>query len=101
MTAKHGMPDAAPRTQTSNFLFDARTTDKRGRPVTTVNFQEVCNNFNYNVCFRKDYKLLHACIQCSSITHGLKLCQSSRAGKQTNTTMPKKTDTVTNSKQVT
>ena len=49
--AKHGMPDAAPSTQTSNFLLDARTTDKRGRPVTTVNCQEVCNpygNRHYN-----------------------------------------------------
>jgi hypothetical protein len=97
--AKHGMPDAAPSTQTSNFLLGARSTDKRGRPVTAVNGQEVCNNFNYNVCFRKDCKLLHACIQCSSKTHGLKLCQSSRAGKQTNTTMPTKTDPVTYSKQ--
>ena len=97
--AKHGMPDAAPSTQTSNFLLGARSTDKRGRPVTAVNGQEVCNNFNYNVCFHKDCKLLHACIQCSSKTHGLKLCQSSRAGKQTNTTMPTKTDSVTYSKQ--
>ena len=97
--AKHGMPDAAPSSRTSNFLLGARSTDKRGRPVTTVNGQEVCNNLNYNVCFRKDCKLLHVCIQCSSKTHGIKLCQSSRAGTQTHTTMPKKTDTVTNSKQ--
>ena len=97
--AKHGMPDATPSSRTSNFLVGARSTDKRGRPVTTVSGQEVCNNLNYNVCFRKDCKLLHVCIQCSSKTHGIKLCQSSRAGTQTNTTMPKKTDTVTNSKQ--
>ena len=70
---KHGIPDTAPSTQTSNFHLGARSTDKRGRPVTTVNGQGVFNNFNYNVCFRKDCKLLHACIPCSSKTHGLKL----------------------------
>ena len=45
------MPDAAPSSRTSNFLLVARSTDKRGRPVTTVNGQEVSNNLNYNVCF--------------------------------------------------
>lgn len=97
--ANQRMPEAALSTQTSNFVIGARSTDKRGRPVTTVNGQDVCNNFNYNICFRKDCKLLHAFIQCSGKTQGLKLCQSPRAGKQTNTIIPKKTDTVTNSKQ--
>ena len=97
--AKHGMPEAAPSSRISNFLLGARSTDKRGRPVTTVNGQKVSNNLNYNVYFRKDCKLLHVCIQCSSKTHGLKLCQSSRAGTQTNTAMPNKIDTVAISKQ--
>ena len=88
------MPDAAQSSQTSNFLLGARSTDKRGRPVTTVNGQDVCNNFNYNVCFRKDCKLLRSCIKYSSKTHGLKLCQSSRAGKQKNTTMPNEFKTI-------
>ncbi|CAC5385360.1 unnamed protein product [Mytilus coruscus] len=66
--AKHGIPTL------SQGATHIRNTDKRGRPVSNIARAELCNNYNYSTCYRRECKFMHACSQCGSSGHGMKTC---------------------------
>ncbi|CAG2189577.1 unnamed protein product [Mytilus edulis] len=66
--AKHGNPTL------SQGATNIRNTDKRGRPVSNIAGAELCNNYNYGTCYRRECKFMHACSQCGSSGHGMKTC---------------------------
>ncbi|CAG2229400.1 unnamed protein product [Mytilus edulis] len=66
--AKHGNPTL------SQGATNIRNTDKRGRPVSSIAGAELCNNYNYGTCYRRECKFMHACSQCGSSGHGMKTC---------------------------
>lgn len=86
--AKHGFPSKAEfqKGLTPGPPNLNRSFDKRGRPVTNVEGQEICNNYNYSSCFRRDCRLLHACNRCFSKHHTAKSCNSKQpVGNKTET----------------
>ncbi|CAC5420122.1 unnamed protein product [Mytilus coruscus] len=45
------------------------TTEERRKGPFLPDEREICRSFNYNSCFRTDYKMMHNCAICFSSAH--------------------------------
>lgn len=63
-----------PQTPRQNMTSFDRSLDKHGRTISRVEGKEICNNFNYNSCNRKECPFVHACNKCNAKDHGMKNC---------------------------
>lgn len=61
-----------------------RNRDKHGRTIARIGGKQICNNFNYSSCSRRDCPFIHACSKCNATDHSMNLCQQvSKISKST------------------